>query len=99
MSNIRNPHDRFARELLSRQEVAADFLENYLPAEIATELDLSRLSLLNDSFVDDELREHLSDLLYRIGLKTGGEGYLYILVEHKSDFEKWAGVQWLRYLG
>ncbi len=63
MSEIANPHDSFFKDLLARPEVATDFLANYLPPEVAAELDVTAPELAKDSFVDAELQPHLSDLL------------------------------------
>jgi predicted transposase/invertase (TIGR01784 family) len=92
-----NPHDGFFKELFSRPEVAADFLANYLPPEIVAPLDLGSLELMKDSFVDDALRNHLSDLLYQVKLKSGGSAYVCLLFEHKSEPYDWVAWQVLRY--
>jgi len=94
---LSNPHDSFFKELFSRPEVAADFLANYLPPDVAAALDLSSLELIKDSFVDDALRSHLSDLLYRVGLQGGGSAYACLLFEHKSEPYDWVAWQILRY--
>ncbi|MBO0858250.1 MAG: Rpn family recombination-promoting nuclease/putative transposase [Chloracidobacterium sp.] len=73
------------------------FSTNYLPPGIAAALDLSALELVKDSFIDDELREHISDLLYRVNLKRGGGALSYILFEHKSGPDDWVAFQVLRY--
>jgi predicted transposase/invertase (TIGR01784 family) len=78
--------------------VATDFLANYLPPDVAAELDLTALELVKDSFVDVELQQHFSDLLYQVRLKRGGEAYAYVLFEHKSAPEAWVAFQVLRYL-
>jgi predicted transposase YdaD len=39
--SLTNPHDRFFKELFSRQEVAQDFMSHYLPPELVALLDLS----------------------------------------------------------
>lgn len=97
MSEIANPHDSFFKDLLARPEMAADFLANYLPPEVAAELDVTAPELVKDSFVDAELQPHLSDLLYRVRLKSGGEAYVYALFEHKSGPDAWVGFQLFRY--
>jgi hypothetical protein len=84
MSELINPHDRFCKDLFARPGVAADFLANYLPPGVAGALDLSAPELVKDSFVDPELQEHFSDLLYRVRLKRGGTAFVYVLFEHKS---------------
>ena len=51
-SEIVDPHDTFFRQLLSDPVVAADFVQNYLPAEVVDLLDLSQLRIEKDTFVD-----------------------------------------------
>ncbi len=97
MSDLTNPHDHFFKDLFSRPEVAADFLANYLPPEIVAALDLGSLELIKDSLVDDALRSHLSDLLYRLRLQGGGDAYVCLLFEHKSEPDDWVNWQILRY--
>ncbi len=104
MSLSSNPHDHFFREAFSRQEITRDFLIHYLPPEVRSHLDLGVLQTVKDSFVDEELRDHFTDLLYRTRLRdesTGGEGdeaYVYLLFEHKSYPEPWVAFQLLRYI-
>jgi predicted transposase/invertase (TIGR01784 family) len=98
MSDIRNPHDLFFRETFSRVEIAHDFIENYLPAEVVAALDLDTLELQKGSFVDEELREHFSDLLYRVQQQNGDEANVYLLLEHKSSPDVLVAFQLLRYM-
>jgi predicted transposase/invertase (TIGR01784 family) len=96
--DIKKPHDKFFRELFGQPELAADFLQHYLPPEVVARLDLSRLELAHDSFVDADLQEHLSDLLYRVGLAgSPRSALLYFLFEHKSFSDEWVALQLLRY--
>src|SRR5215813_2862601 len=97
MTDLTNPHDRFFKELLARPETATDFLVNYLPPEIVALLDLSVPELAKDSFIDEELRQHFSDLLYRVKLRSGDDAFVYILFEHKSTPDGWTAFQLLRY--
>ena len=41
MADITNPHDRFFKEVLSREEVARDFLIHYLPSDVVDLFDMS----------------------------------------------------------
>ncbi len=98
MNKISNPHDKFFKETFSHPEVAQDFLRYYLPASVAELLDVSTLELHKDSFVDPDLQEHFSDLLYGVQLKGGYEGYVYVLLEHKSFPDERVAFQLLRYM-
>ncbi len=94
-----NAHDKCFKSVFGRPAVAADFLRRYLPSSIVRLLDLTQIELKKDSFIDAKLRQHFSDLLYRVGLAGGGEAYLYFRLEHKSEPDKWVGLQLLRYPG
>ena len=97
MTDLRNPHDRFFKALFSQQAAARDFLRHYLPTEVVSLLDLTTLQIHKDSFIDPELQEHFSDLLYQISLHTGRDMYIYLLFEHKSYPEPEIAFQLLRY--
>ncbi|MGH9832013.1 MAG: Rpn family recombination-promoting nuclease/putative transposase [Blastocatellia bacterium] len=98
MSEIKNPHDAFFKQLFARPGVAPEFLENYLPAHLTATLDLDSIELVEGSFIDEELQEHLSDMIFRVRLKRGGQAFIYILFEHKSEADRWAPWQALRYI-
>lgn len=93
-------HDRFFRQTFGRPELAADFLRNYLPSEVAALLDLDPDHLIRgaESYIDPKLRGHQSDLLYRARLRNGSPAAVFILVEHKSRPDPWVGLQLLRYM-
>ncbi|MFO7632953.1 MAG: Rpn family recombination-promoting nuclease/putative transposase [Caldilinea sp.] len=94
-----NPHDRYFRETLAHPEAARDFLRYYLPADVAALIDpVEPPELMRDSFVDAELREHLSDLLYRVQLYGNRDAYIYALIEHKSYPDPDVPFQCLRYM-
>ncbi|MFO1432788.1 MAG: Rpn family recombination-promoting nuclease/putative transposase [Candidatus Competibacteraceae bacterium] len=81
-SELSHPHDRFFQEIWSREAIGQDFLRHYLPQEIVALLDLDSLELTKDSSVDRRLRQHYSDLLYRLKFKDGRPGFVYFLLEH-----------------
>ncbi|MCI5132322.1 MAG: Rpn family recombination-promoting nuclease/putative transposase, partial [Candidatus Electrothrix sp. EH2] len=97
MSDVINPHDSFFRETFGRKDIAAGFLREYLPRGLLRKIDLESLHAVKDSFVEKELRQHFSDLLYTVRHQEG-DLYLYLLFEHKSYPDPWTGLQLLRYL-
>ena len=94
---VHNPHDRFFKRIFSDIRIARDFLWNYLPQEAVEIVDLDYLIPENNSHVDENLRESLSDMLYKTKIK-GQDGYIYILMEHKSYIEGKVIFQLLRYI-
>jgi predicted transposase/invertase (TIGR01784 family) len=98
MSQTPKPHDNFFRENFGQAEVARDYLQNYLSAPLLAHLDLSRMALQDGSFVDPDLQESYSDLLYLVPLQNGDEAFAYFLFEHKSFPDKQVAFQLLRYM-
>ncbi|MCG8353704.1 MAG: Rpn family recombination-promoting nuclease/putative transposase [Chloroflexales bacterium] len=98
MSEINHPHDHFFRSAFARPEVAHDFLRFYLPPPVVALLDLTTLELRPDSYIDDDLREHCTDLLYQTRRHDGADAYVYLLFEHKSAPDSLVAFQLLRYM-
>ncbi len=96
-SKISNPHDKFFKAVFSNEQHAKDFLSLYLPDELLKTLDFSTLRIIKDSFVEKELKEYFSDLLYQVKLKNEPV-YIYCLFEHKSYPDRFTGFQLLRYM-
>lgn len=84
MSNLSFPHDGLFKSFLGNLEMARSFLAVHLPAHIKDLCDLSTLKIESGSFVEENLRQHFSDILYSLKIKDN-IGYIYTLLEHQSD--------------
>jgi len=94
---IQNPHDKFFKETFSNISVAKDFIKNYLPQSIINIIDVDTLEPQKDSFINEELQEVFSDMLFRVNINKR-EGYIYFLFEHKSYISKNISFQLLKYM-
>jgi predicted transposase YdaD len=45
-----------------------------------------------------ELAEYYSDILYKVNLTDGSQGFIYVLFEHKSYFDRFVHLQLLEYM-
>lgn len=97
-TQITNIHDAFFKQVLGEPELAEQFLREHLPPEVVELLGPEAPEALPASFVDEELRQHHSDLLFRMRLKSGGDAFVYLLFEHKSSPDEGARLQLLRYI-
>ena len=106
-SKLPTPHNNFFQYALSHPAAARNLIEMHLPADLVQILDLDSLELQKDSFIDDELRDSYSDMLYSIrlsGQDLSGqdgepvEGQVYLLLEHKSQSDPMTCFQMLRYI-
>jgi predicted transposase/invertase (TIGR01784 family) len=93
-----NIHDAFFKQVLSDPNLAGTFLSEHLPPDVANLLDPASPEPVPGSFVDEELRQHHSDLLFRVRLKGGRDAFAYVLMEHKSSPDPGARLQLLRYV-
>lgn len=84
------PHDATFRQFLTQPDIARDFMTLHLPAELRAVCDLSTLKLESGSFVEEDLRQYFSDVLYSLKT-TAGDGYVHVLIEHlckENDYVK-----------
>ncbi|MBF0527652.1 MAG: Rpn family recombination-promoting nuclease/putative transposase, partial [Deltaproteobacteria bacterium] len=51
-----------------------------------------------DSFVDDQLKEYFSDIVYRVNIKQSQQAYVCILLEHKSYQDRLVPLQLFKYM-
>jgi len=91
---IHQPDDRFFRHAMSKPEVAKRYIEHFYP-DIARITDLDSLKLESSLSIQPSLREFKADVIYRCRLKQSEEQHLYfcLLLEHKSQPDKYVSVQ------
>jgi predicted transposase/invertase (TIGR01784 family) len=97
MDPIRSPHDKFFHAVFSDEEHVRDLLRNALPGEILRWIELSPLRISRESYVDEDLAVHQSNLLIRTKYSRRPV-FVYFLVEHKSQPSRWTILQLLRYM-
>ncbi|QBY47038.1 Rpn family recombination-promoting nuclease/putative transposase (plasmid) [Arsenophonus nasoniae] len=90
------PHDAVFKQFLSEKETAKDFFDIWLPDEIKALCDLDSLKVESGSFVDSEMKNYQSDILYSVST-TKGSGYIYVLIEHQSTPDKLIAWRLMRY--
>ncbi|MDX5626441.1 MULTISPECIES: Rpn family recombination-promoting nuclease/putative transposase [unclassified Brenneria] len=89
-------HDAIFKQFLSDTEIARDFLSIHLPPEIRQHCDFTTLQRESASFVDEELRSRVSDMLYSCRT-SAGRGYIYCVIEHQSSPDRLMAFRLLRY--
>ena len=97
-SRVNNPHDKLFREICGDRDNAHSFLANHLPKKILDLVDMSTLEISKDSFIEKELADYSSDILYRVMFKNGSAGCIYLLFEHKSYHDRYVHLQLLEYM-
>lgn len=90
------PHDALFKQFLSEKETAKDFFDIWLPDEIKSLCDLDSLKVESSSFIDAEMKNYQSDILYSVSTQQG-KGYVYLLIEHQSTPDKLMAWRLMRY--
>jgi len=93
-----SPHDAIFKSAFSQPDVARSELNLLLPKEVATHLDFATLEVRPGSFVDEDLRNAHTDLLYAVRTTTGRDAFVYVLFEHQSSFDATMPFRLLRYV-
>ncbi len=93
-----SPHDALFKAAFGQPDIARSELELVLPAEVRAQLDLATLRVSQGSFVDEELRQAHTDLLYAVRSRTGRQALVYVLFEHQSSFDALMPLRLLRYI-
>jgi predicted transposase/invertase (TIGR01784 family) len=73
-NNTPTPHDAAFRQFLANPDVARDFMQIHLPAELCALCDLSTLKLESGTFVEEDLRQYANDILWSMKTTTGDDG-------------------------
>lgn len=98
MADLHQPHDRLFRAVFSDADEAASLLQAALPGVIRDSFDWTTLTLLDGTFVDEDLQGSQSDLLYQVEhTATGQPVSMYLLFEHQSSPDPWMPFRLLRY--
>nr|VFJ91487.1 MAG: Putative transposase, YhgA-like [Candidatus Kentron sp. H]VFJ92598.1 MAG: Putative transposase, YhgA-like [Candidatus Kentron sp. H]VFJ99356.1 MAG: Putative transposase, YhgA-like [Candidatus Kentron sp. H] len=73
--DIAHPHDRFMKDMLSRPDRAGLLLRERLPEAVTRYLFDDPPEPMQDSFVDERLRQHFSDRLFRVRTINGQSAF------------------------
>jgi len=90
-------HDKFFQKTLADPLIAREFFEAHLPPHIKALFSPATLALENDSFIEPNLKESITDVLY--SAKIGNrDGYLYLLTEHQSSSDHLMAFRLFKYM-
>lgn len=80
----RKKHDYFFRAAFKERRLLLEAMNLFLPDHVKELALMSQFQVVSETFISEELRENMGDVLLAIPLKGGGTAYLYILFEHQS---------------
>jgi len=94
---VPTPHDKLVRRTFGDLQHARGLLRSLVPEALATGVDWRTLALVDGSFIDPQLAERQTDLLYSVELEQRPV-LLYLLLEHQSSSDRWMPLRMLVYM-
>ncbi len=91
-------HDAGYKLFFSHPEMVADLLRGYVDEDWVAALDFSSLERLPGSYVTEDLRERVDDVVWRVRLGSDWV-YVYLLLEFQSTIDPWMALRMLVYSG
>ena len=67
-NKIYQPHDKYAKSILSRVDVAKSLIQSHLSPDLVKRIDIDSLQLTNKSFISEELQQIHSDVVYKFNI-------------------------------
>lgn len=79
---------------MANKAIATEYFRNYLPEHVSAKLDFSTLTQISDTYLSDQLRKTISDIVFSCEKNgTSAQVKICLLVEHKSYPDKNTPVQ------
>ncbi|MBX9890297.1 MAG: Rpn family recombination-promoting nuclease/putative transposase [Amoebophilaceae bacterium] len=90
-------HDPLSKAILRDPVVAKAFLAYYLPDDFKHILDLTKITIEPESYIEETLKQKYSDIVYRVKTKNHGTSFAYILLEAQSSVDYWTALRLWKY--
>ncbi len=98
IKRISRIHDRFFKQVFSYPDIVYEFIQKTFPPEVVKSLNLNTLVNDTNSYIDKNLIENFSDLVYTVETNEGKILKLALLFEHKSQYVEYPQFQLLTYI-
>ncbi|MCC8416610.1 MAG: Rpn family recombination-promoting nuclease/putative transposase, partial [Rickettsia endosymbiont of Gnoriste bilineata] len=85
------------RKSMENPIVAQEFLATHLPKDVLALIDSTTVKLEKDSFIESDLSETISDVLFSVKFNDQ-DGYIFLLLEHQSTVDKMMAFRLFKYM-
>jgi len=91
-------HDGLAKQILSDPIAAKEFVNHYLPDSCKLILDMDTLKVEKESYVEEDLKQKFSDLVFSIKMKNDEKAFIYTLIECEVSSNYWLSFKLWKYM-
>lgn len=92
-------HDLSYRALFSYPRMVEELVREFVKEPWVEKLDFTTLKRVNASYVSPKLKRREGDLLWKLRLRDGRPVYVYLLIEHQSQVDRFMAVRLMTYIG
>ena len=85
--HVNNPHDKEIRKVLMNKKEGKMFINKALNLKEEEKLEERNIENYTNSYVSNELRNKISDIVYKIVNREEIEGEIYIIIEHQRAID------------
>lgn len=85
--HIQHAHDHLFRESMQDIEICRELASLIFPSSVKRKNHWETLEIVKDDWIDQKLKEHRSDVLYRFKFLKYDQ-WVYLLFEHKSTSDR-----------
>ncbi|WP_425361619.1 Rpn family recombination-promoting nuclease/putative transposase [Candidatus Tisiphia endosymbiont of Ceraclea dissimilis] len=90
-------HDSLVKTIMADPLAAQEFLEYYLPNDFKSLVDLSKITVEKESYIEESLNKKYSDIVYGVATKNQGKAFVYVLLEAQSSVDYWTALRLWKY--
>ncbi|OZG32046.1 transposase [Rickettsia endosymbiont of Culicoides newsteadi] len=90
-------HDSLVKTIMADPVAAQEFLEYYLPNDFKSLVDLSKITVEKESYIEESLNKKYSDIVYGVATKNQGKAFVYVLIEAQSGVDYWIALRLWKY--
>ncbi len=90
-------HDSLVKTIMADPVSAQEFLEYYLPNDFKSLVDLSKITVEKESYIEESLNKKYSDIVYGVATKNQGKAFVYVLIEAQSSVDYWTALRLWKY--
>ena len=92
------PHDALLKTLMNNPIAAKEFLEEYLPEDFKSKVNLNSIKVEKESYVDEKLTKYLSDIVLSVKTKDNKKAFIYTLIEGQTSSDYWISLRLWKYM-
>jgi predicted transposase/invertase (TIGR01784 family) len=94
---LHHSHDKLFKAAFQIRQTVIEFLLNFFPKDLVSLINLDELVLDTTNYISSNMKEQLSDVVYRTKL-ADSEAALVLLFEHKTSIDRSLFLQLLEYM-